>query len=935
MGADALKNEMPEATTTEVTTVPVNEPSTTEPSVVAAPIEGENKWRAALKAPGVTPMMNQYLEIKAEHTDSLLFYRMGDFYELFFDDAEKAAEALDITLTKRGKLAGDDIPMAGVPVHAADNYLARLIRKGFKVAVCEQTEDPAAAKARGGKAVVRREVVRLVTAGTLTEDTLLDPRAANYLVALGTAQKKLSIAVADMSTGEFFILPTKAGRLDADLARLQPGEILISDTSLDNETITNAIFDWRNQISELSATSFDSTRGRRSLEALFDVSTLDGFGALNRADLAAAGAIIHYLEDTQKGKMPRLYPPRRMSADGTMMIDAATRRSLELTRTQTGDIEGSLLSSIDRTVTGAGARLIAKRLSAPLTDPVRISERLDCVDYFLSRPALREQLRQTLKSTPDMERAITRLSLGRGGPRDLSAVLNGLKAAQIIQAGLTAENDALGETAVQISDAVSDLGDHRDLTQELEQALVDEPPLLSRDGGFIAPNYNADLDEFRKLRDQSRKLIAALEAEYQTLTGITSLKIKHNNVLGYHIDVTAKHGDKMMAAPLSETFIHRQTLANSMRFSSTELSRLAGKISEAGDRALALEQELFEALSARILAYGGDVALAADALALLDVSSALAVLAEEAKLTRPEVDDSLQFTIAGGRHMVVEAAIQKNNQGTFVANDCCLDPDDRLWLITGPNMAGKSTFLRQNALIAVMAQMGAFVPANSAHIGVVDRLFSRVGASDDLAHGRSTFMVEMVETAAILNQAGPKSLVILDEIGRGTATYDGLSIAWAAVEHLHDINQSRALFATHYHELTALKETLDSVSLRSMKVREWKGEVVFLHEVAQGAADRSYGIQVAKLAGLPQAVVNRARDVLMHLENNEEGTSAERLIHDLPLFQNVQRPTSGGTAGKTEPSAAEKLLRETNPDELTAKAALDLLYRLKELDIEP
>ena len=897
--------------------------------------KGENKWHAALKSSGVTPMMNQYLEIKAEHADCLLFYRMGDFYELFFDDAEAAAKALDITLTKRGKLADKDIPMAGVPVHAADNYLARLIRRGFKVAVCEQTEDPAAAKARGGKSVVRREVVRLVTPGTLTEDTLLDPRSANYLVSIGTAQNMVSLAVADMSTGEFFILPTKSGRMDADLARLQPGEILISETALETDTVNAALFDWRSQITELPSLSFDSARGQRALQDMFDVSTLDGFGALTRADLAAAGALVGYLGDTQKGKLPQLCPPRRLSADGTMMIDAATRRSLELTRTQTGDIDGSLLACIDRTVTGAGARLMAKRLSAPLTDPVRIGERLDCVDYFQARNRMRDDLRAVLKSAPDMERALMRLSLGRGGPRDLAAILNGLKASRLIQTALRGDADVLGEAAAQIEDAVSDLGDHHALVADLENALVEEPPLLSRDGGFIAAGYNTALDEFRTLRDQSRKLIAALEAEYQTLTGINSLKIKHNNVLGFHVDITAKHAEKLMAPPLNETFIHRQTLANSIRFSSSELSRLAGKISEAGDRALALEQELFAELSNQILSRSGEIALAADALALLDVSSALAVLAEEHLLTRPVVDDSLQFTIAGGRHLVVEAALKKSNAGSFVANDCCLDPDDRLWLITGPNMAGKSTFLRQNALIAVLAQMGSFVPATSAHIGVVDRLFSRVGASDDLAHGRSTFMVEMVETAAILNQAGPKSLVILDEIGRGTATYDGLSIAWAAVEHLHDINQSRALFATHYHELTALRETLEGVSLRSMKVREWKGEVVFLHEVTQGAADRSYGIQVAKLAGLPQAVITRARAVLEHLENNEEGSGSERLIHDLPLFQNMPRPTSGGDAGIHADSAVIALLRDTNPDDLSAKQALDLLYRLKDLDTDP
>lgn len=889
-----------------------------------------NRWQRALKAPGVTPMMAQFLEIKSSYPDCLLFYRMGDFYELFFEDAEKASVALDITLTKRGKLSGDDIPMAGVPVHAAENYLARLIKRGFKVAVCEQTEDPAAAKARGAKAVVRREVVRLVTPGTLTEDTLLNPRSHNYLVALGRAHKDLSLAVADMSTGEFFILPTKAGRLDADLARLQPGEILIGDTTLGEETLAASLFDWRAEISPLDDHVFDSANGKKRLEGLYDVATLDGFGSFTRADLAAAGAIIDYLEDTQKGNLPNLAPPNRLSADGTMMIDAATRKSLELVRTQSGDIQGSLLSVIDRTITGAGARLLAKRLAAPLTDPVRVGERLDCVSFFLDDPSLRDEIRDGLKAAPDMERALMRLSLGRGGPRDLAAINAGLTTASAIKARLGITSGALDEIPMRIEDAIADLGDHGSLCDELSSALVDEPPLLARDGGFVREGYNEALDEFRMLRDQSRRLIAGLEQEYQALTGINSLKIKHNNVLGYHVDITAKHADVMMAAPLNETFIHRQTLANAVRFSSAELSRLAGKISEAGDRALALELDLFTSLTGLVRDNAGVISLAADALAMLDVTASLATLAVENSLARPDVDDSQAFDVKAGRHLVVEQALAKSSNASFIANDCELGPDDRLWLLTGPNMAGKSTFLRQNALMAILAQMGSFVPAASAHIGIVDRLFSRVGASDDLAHGRSTFMVEMVETAAILNQAGPRSLVILDEIGRGTATYDGLSIAWAAVEHLHNINQSRALFATHYHELTALKETLEAVSLRSMKVREWKGDVVFLHEVAPGAADRSYGIQVAKLAGLPGAVVARARQVLDHLETSDKsGGGAERLVSDLPLFQST--PTVTETAGRSGPSALEERLAGMNPDVLSPKEALDLLYELKDL----
>jgi len=888
---------------------------------------GDNKWAQMARSGDLTPMMSQYLNIKAAHPDCLLFYRMGDFYELFFSDAEQASAALDITLTKRGKIGGQDIPMAGVPVHASELYLSRLIKKSFKVAVCEQTENPREAKKRGAKAVVRREVKRLVTPGTITEENLLNPRSNNYLVALGRAQKNLSLAVAEMSTGEFFILPTKAGRLDADLARLQPGELLVPDDLMLDSEYAAGLFDWRSVISPLDKTHFDSAAGTRQLQQLFDVSTLDGFAAFTRADLAAAGALVGYLDDTQKGNLPRLFAPKRLSVDGTMMIDAATRRSLELVITQTGDPAGSLLATIDRTVTGAGARLLARRLSAPLTDPVRINERLDCVDHLHARPSLRADIRATLKSAPDMERALGRISLGRAGPRDITAIRAGLKAAAAMQTLLSGPEGVLEEVPMLLEDAHQDLGDHRALIEELERAIVDEPPLITRDGGYIAPNYNAVLDEFRTLKDHSRQLIAQLEGDYQRLTGISSLKIKHNNVLGYHVDLSAKHGEKLMTPPLNESFIHRQTLANAVRFSSAELSKLAGKISESGDRALALEAELFLELTGLTLKSAPTISLAAEALAMLDVAAAFASLAEDERHVRPEVDDSVNFNIIGGRHPVVEAALQRADNSPFVANDCALSNDDRLWLITGPNMAGKSTFLRQNALIAVMAQIGAFVPATSAQIGVVDRLFSRVGASDDLAHGRSTFMVEMVETAAILNQAGPRSLVILDEIGRGTATYDGLSIAWAAVENLHNINQSRALFATHYHELTALKETLEAVSLQSMKVREWKGEVVFLHEVGPGAADRSYGIQVAKLAGLPNAVVRRARQVLDHLENSAQGDKTQGLIHDLPLFQ-MTPPAANHAATKT--SEVEEKLADINPDELSPKEALEILYALKE-----
>ncbi len=877
----------------------------------------------------VTPMMVQYLKIKGENQDCLLFYRMGDFYELFFDDAKAAAKALDITLTKRGRHLGDDIPMCGVPVHAADTYLARLIRKGFRVAVCEQTENPAEARKRGPKAVVKREVTRLVTQGTLTEDTLLDARRNNYLAALGQAEGKMSLALADMSTGDFSVMPASEDTLDGELTRFNPGEILISPSFLDDAGKARLLHPWEEKIMPLEAFYFDSLEGEKAIKEIYGVKVLDGFGAFSRSDLATAGALLGYIKETQKGRIPLLKPLKKLDPKAAMIIDMATRRNLELTHTLAGEPKGSLLSVVDRTITGAGSRLLASRLLGPLTDVKAINSRQESLAHFLANAFQSEKVRKLLRSIPDLERALSRLSLERGGPRDLGAIDDGLKGAMDIRALFDVPGKPLTEKPPQeIKIALAALKGHESLVQELTQALAGDLPNLKRDGGFIAKGYNAALDEFRTLRDESRRLITALEGRYKKEAGIQNLKIKHNNILGFHIDISARHAETLMSPPLNETFIHRQTLANSVRFSSADLSELAGKISEAADKAIALEHQIFENLSKKILGKSTAISTAAEALATLDVSTALAVLASENHFARPKVDDSLAFEVAEGRHPVVEKALQKSGESPFVANACDLGAGQSLWLITGPNMAGKSTFLRQNALIAILAQMGSYVPAASAHIGIIDRLFSRVGASDDLARGRSTFMVEMVETAAILNQAGERSLVILDEIGRGTATYDGLSLAWASIEQLHEVNKSRTLFATHFHELTALHARLENVSLHTMRVKEWKGDLVFLHEVAVGSADRSYGIQVARLAGLPAAVVERAFQVLESLDVARSEGGQGKAINDLPLFQATIRNIAYGAANTPEIEAA---LEEINPDELTPKEALEELYALRRL----
>ncbi|MDP2699220.1 DNA mismatch repair protein MutS [Thalassospira sp.] len=883
---------------------------------------------------GATPMMVQFLAIKEQYQDCLLFYRMGDFYELFFDDAVKAAEALDIALTKRGKHQGNEIPMAGVPVHSHETYLQRLIRKGFRVAVCEQMEDPAEAKKRGAKSVVKRDVVRLITPGTLTEDSLLDARRHNYLVAVSESRGKLGVAWLDMSTSEFCVQPCDLADLAATLARLDPGEILMPDRLLARPELFDLYADYKNIITPQPSARFDADNAELRLKKLYEVAALDAFGGFERAELSAAGALIDYVDLTQKGQMPRLSPPVRMAQGALMEIDAATRRSLELSQTQSGARKGSLLSVIDRTRTGAGARLLAARLAAPLTDAAAINKRLDLVGWFHDQDDIRHDLRDALGQCPDIERALSRLSVGRGGPRDLAALRDGLSCAFAIANLLDHPgSDRLAAMPAALADHLRDMGHHGDLIDLLRRSLAEELPLMARDGGFIAQGYHPPLDELRSLSRESKKLIANLQANYTDQTGISSLKVKHNNVLGYFIEVPAKQGDRMMGDP---QFIHRQTMANAVRFTTVDLSELESKVSKAADQAMAVELELFETLVQGVLAHADAIALCAGALAALDVSSALAELARDRDCVRPHIDNSLAFDIRGGRHPVVEAALRDSGDSPFVANDCRLEDAQKLWLITGPNMAGKSTFLRQNALIAVLAQIGAFVPAQSAHIGVIDRLFSRVGAADDLARGRSTFMVEMVETAAILNQATARSLVILDEIGRGTATYDGLSIAWAVVENLHEVNQCRGLFATHYHELTALAATLAHLSCHTMLIKEWQGEVVFLHEVGPGSADRSYGIHVARLAGLPRGVTKRAEQVLKTLEKGEQGGAVARLADDLPLFA-VALKQAEKEEKTAEPllSPAQKAVLDAvsalDPDEMTPRDALETLYRLRML----
>jgi len=905
------------------------------------PIESDGEIPPSKILPSkISPSMAQYIEIKAANPDSLLFHRMGDFYELFFEDAEIASRTLGIVLTKRGRHQGHDIPMCGVPAHRADEYLQRLIAAGHRVAVCEQLEDPADARRRGAKAVVRRDVVRLVTPGTITEEALLDPARASIL--LGVARMRLDerrcvygLAEVDISTGRFVLNSCPDEALAAELARIDAQEIVLPDAIRDDPALASLWRESRAAIARVPREGIDGASAARRVGSYFSVATPDGFGQFSRAELIAAATVLAYVERTQLGARPPLSPPSRAAGGRTLQIDAATRANLELTRTLAGQRQGSLLACIDMTLTPAGGRLLAERLAGPLTDVAAIRRRLRSVTALIDDPLLRERLRAALKGAPDIPRALSRLAMDRGGPRDLACIREGVAAAAAIAAllperfapeGPDDELDAAARALRALDGSIE---------TSLAAALADDPPLLKRDGGFVRPGALAALDEMRALRDDSRRVIAGLQMRYAESAEARTLRIKHNNFLGYFVEVPQKDGERLLAPPLNALFIHRQTMQGAMRFSTAELGEMEAKIASAGERALAIELGVFDELKALALAHAAGMRAAAEAIAVLDVSAALAELADRRGWARPQVDDGLAFEIVGGRHPVVEEAMSRDGSA-FIANGVDLSPPDgaqhgRILLVTGPNMAGKSTFLRQNALIAVLAQIGSCVPARAARIGVVDRLFSRVGAADDLARGRSTFMVEMVETAAILNQATERSLVILDEIGRGTATFDGLSIAWAAIEHLHGVNRARGLFATHYHEVTALAQQLPRLANVTMRVTDHDGDVVFLHEVVAGAADRSYGIQVARLAGLPAAVVQRAKAILAELEKGERSAPVDRLLGELPLFaaSSVRQEPYSAMPPKTD--ALREALAAVQPDELTPREALEALYRLKTL----
>ena len=875
--------------------------------------------------PGASPAMAQWFAIKAEQPDSLLFFRMGDFYELFFDDAQAASAALDIALTARGEHAGVPIPMCGVPVISAEVYLARLIRRGFRVAVAEQMES---AKNRVGKAPIRREVVRLITPGTLTEDALLDSARPNYLLALAEGGGGIGAAWLDVSTGLFETAALPPEELPALLGRLDPAEILAPDSLLPAE--------WVAKRAPETPPSPPATARQRLADA-FGAASLDAFGTFADVEAVAACAAVDYVRATQAGKLPRLGHPVPRGQGGTLALDAATRASLEITRALDGGASHTLLAAVQRTATAAGARLLAAWLSGPLTERDAIAARQDGWSWMLANTQAAHALRATLRRAPDMARALARLSVGRGGPRDLGALRDGLAAGQAASAVLTDGLPPLLAGARARLALPAEAG-AEGLAALLGRALADPAPARLDDGGAIAPGFDGELDALRRLRDDSRQVLAGMQLDFAQRYGVASLKIRHHAQLGYVIEVGAVAVEGLRA---HAELVLRQGMANGARFTHPDLSDLDRRISEAAEQASTRERLVFAHLVAAALEQAASLGACAEALALLDVLQSCAALAEAGRWCRPMVSDDDAFVIEAGRHPVVEAALAGSD--AFVPNQCDLSADKRVMLLTGPNMAGKSTFLRQNALVVILAQAGLPVPAASARIGVVDRLFSRVGASDDLARGRSTFMVEMTEAAAILHQAGPRSLVVVDEIGRGTATLDGLAIAWAVLEALHSAIRCRTIFATHFHELAGLAAQLPRLSPHTMRVREWKGQVVFLHEVAAGAAGRSWGVHVARLAGVPAPVVRRAGVLLAALERGNTLTAPA----ELPLFAAAAPPPEPISEPELEPEPETEAapvetvapwqqgladaVKSVDPDRLTPREALDVLYRLQAL----
>lgn len=863
---------------------------------------------------GATPVMAQWFSLKDQFPDALLFFRMGDFFELFFNDAEAAANALDIALTARGNHGGQPIPMCGVPVGTASNYLARLIKKGFKVAVAEQTESPAN-RPKGQKGPLSRDVVRLITPGTLTEDELLQAGQENYVLSIVFSAKhkttKLGVAWIDISTGFFETSSINSSKLNDLLGRINPSEIICSkDIQLN---------DYENRRTILRDTHTLKT-AEKELSSLFNVNTFDALGNFNDEEIIAGYELVHYIQKTQAGKLPQLSRPQSQQYETILAIDPATRNSLDILQNSDGDQKFTLFSSVSYTVTAPGARMLANWLSAPLTQIKYIQTRQEGWIYLQQDALLLTTLRKTLKGAPDIARALSRLSLGRGQPRDLASIRNGLEIGRNIAEVLKQFEKETGRSCSLIQNTSEYLLYGEELLLSLRAALEENPPLKLEEGFIIKAGYNDELDAYRRLRDNSRQVIASLQEDYKNKYNISTLKIKHHTQLGHIIEVSNTAGNKIQNHP---DLILRQGTANLSRFTTIELNELSGKILEANTLAAEKEKQLFTELIHKTL-QESTLPLLAKSIAIIDVLQSCATLYSKHHWCIPTLTDDTSFELINCRHPVVEAALQ--HKTTFTPNSCNLSKNNKIMLLTGPNMAGKSTFLRQVALSVILAQAGLPVPASEAKIGIVDHLFSRVGASDDLAHGRSTFMVEMTESASILNQAGPRSLVVIDEIGRGTSTLDGMAIAWSMLETLHNTIQCRTIFATHFHELVQSTQHLKSCKPFTMKVQEWKGSIIFQYEVIPGAAEHSWGIHVAQLAGVPLPTLKRAQQLLQNLETQYNDPQIT-----LPLSSPFIEQTPTNQSLPYQYEEITEILKMIDPDELTPKKSLNILYKLKKL----
>ncbi|MDR1560947.1 MAG: DNA mismatch repair protein MutS [Holosporaceae bacterium] len=863
-----------------------------------------------------TPMMSQYLATKAQYPGCLLLFRMGDFYEMFFDDAKVASSILNIALTHRGKHLNDDIPMCGIPVAALDNYIGRLVKYGQKVAVCDQIEDPQEAKKRGYKAIVKRKVTRILTAGTIVEDSLLNAGKNNFLMSLvfdicrkTSKIKTTSFATIDISTGDFFVNSIVGNELPSIVELYKPKEILVplSYEGTEFAKYISSISDAT--VTFLPDSKFNPTIEKERLERYFKVNTLDSFGITLSNELASCGAVLEYLLITQRENFSDLPIPKKVSLSNYLVIDPATSKSLEITTSCRGEYEYSLLGSIDQTMTSFGARALAARLAAPIVDKNLLEKRLDCVEFFIKNEKLRKLLRETLANCSDFERALNRIRFNKFSPRDIGDIRESLRiiiAVKSIFNGIAVPNEG--------GYCLQNLKDFSVLLKLLESALVEKLPISAKNSGLIATGYSEELDRLKYTRDHSEDLISDLQAKYVSETGINTLRIKNNAILGWYIEVSLSQKNK-----ITNQFIHRQTLVNNIRYTTEELISLQSKFIEAFEEWSQLEQKLYEQIVAEIMKHYGDISYAIKLLSVLDIYTNFAHIASERNFVRPSISFDPILEIENGRHPVLE-----NHEIEFTCNDCNLSFSNRICLLTGPNMAGKSTYLRQNALIVVLAQIGCYVPATNATIGIVDRLFSRIGASDDIARGRSTFMVEMIETATILNQATEKSFVILDEVGRGTSTYDGLSIAWAVIENLYKINKCRVLFATHYRELTSLQNFLKNIKCKTLKVQEWNEDVIFYHKIVDGVADKSYGIHVASIAGVPRTVIKRATELLKKFESQDVIDKNSLPDFTNEIFDQIEFNYA------MDSKIREKLLA-IDLNNVSPKNALDILYELKGL----